>query len=374
LSVVEHEVMVAEDGATFLMRIRPYRTIEDKIDGAVVTFVDITGRKRLEEERARLAAIVQVSQDAIIGTSPDGTITSWNPGAETLLGLSAHEVIGRGIATVVSESKAGEMLALVEKMRRGDRVEQYAIERQAKDGGTIPISLNISPVRDKAGKVIGGAIIARDISERRRADQLHALMLDELDHRVKNTLATVQAIATHSLQGTDIEVRRREIFEARIVALAQAHNLLTRGNWKGASLREILLQELEPYRTVDKDRFRVEGAELLLTPKAAVALAMAFHELATNAAKYGAFSVPSGKVRVTWETLAASPEMLHLTWVESDGPEITQPIRKGFGARLIERGLSLELDGQARLDFEPAGLVCTIEMPVPAGERATDVT
>jgi two-component system CheB/CheR fusion protein len=374
LSVVEHEVTVARDSATFLMRIRPYRTIEDKIDGVVVTFVDITARKRLEEERARLAAIVHASQDAIVGTSRDGVITSWNPGAETLFGASAQEMIGASIDAVAFEGKTGEMRTLIEKVRRGERIEQYEIEWQIKDSRMHSIALNISPVRGEAGQVIGTAIIARDISERRRADQLHVLMLDELNHRVKNTLATVQAIAAQSLQGTDVDVRRREDFEARIVALARTHNLLTRDSWEGVSLRELLLQELEPYQTEDEDRIRVQGAELRLTPKAAVALAMAFHELATNAAKYGAFSVPSGKVRVTWEIQTMSPERFRLTWVERDGPKIRQPIRKGFGAKLIERGLSLELDGQVRLDFEPAGLICTIEMPVPTDKGAIDVT
>jgi two-component system CheB/CheR fusion protein len=374
LSVVEHEVTIAEDGATFLMRIRPYRTIEDKIDGVVVTFVDITGRKRHEEERARLAAIVQASQDAIIGTSCDGVITSWNPGADALFGLSAHEVIGQSVAAVVSASKAGEMQALIEKTQRGERIEQYEIERQAKDGGTIPISLNISSVRNEAGKVIGGAMIARDISERRRADELHALMLDELNHRVKNTLATVQSIATQSFQGTDIDARRREAFEARIIALARAHNLLTRGSWEGVSFRDLLLQELEPYQSAEGARFTVRGPDVRLAPKAAVALAMAFHELATNAAKYGSFSTPAGEISVTWDVQNASPRTLRLTWVETGGPAVELPVHKGFGSRLIERGLALELDGEVELDFEPAGLICTITMPLPADKGTIDVS
>ena len=367
LSVIEREVTSVEGGVNYLMRVRPYRTVEDVIDGVVLTFIDISDRKRHEEERARLAAIVESSQDAIIGTALGGTITSWNPSAEVLFGFTADKAVGKNVAIVTPEGKIDEVPPLLEKVRRGERVEHYEIERQAKNGTTVQVSLSISPVKSESGGVIGAAMIARDISERRRADELRGLMVDELNHRVKNTLATVQSIAVQSLQGTG-DAPQFEVFEARLFALAQAHNLLTRENWEGASLRELLLQELEPHRSLAPARFAANGPDIRFAPKAAIALAMAFHELATNAAKYGAFSTPTGEVRVEWHVEEASPRVLRLTWTETGGQTIKPPAHKGFGSRLIERGLSLELDGKARLEFGAPGLVCTIEIPLARGE------
>src|SRR6516164_3530373 len=367
LSVIEREVTSVEGGANYLMRVRPYRTIEDVIDGVVLTFIDVSDRKHHEEERARLAAIVESSQDAIIGTALGGTITSWNPSAEVLFGFTADKAVGKNVAIVTPEGKIDEVPPLLEKVRRGERVEHYEIERQAKNGTTVQVSLSISPVKSESGGVIGAAMIARDISERRRADELRGLMVDELNHRVRNTLATVQSIAVQSLQGTG-DAPQFEVFEARLFALAQAHNLLTRENWEGASLRELLLQELEPHRSLAPARFAANGPDIRFAPKAAIALAMAFHELATNAAKYGAFSTPTGEVRVEWHVEEASPRVLRLTWTETGGQTIKPPAHKGFGSRLIERGLSLELDGKARLEFGAPGLVCTIEIPLARGE------
>jgi two-component sensor histidine kinase len=282
--------------------------------------------------------------------------------------------MGKNLSLVLPEGRTAEMQPLIEKVQRGQRIEHYEIERKAKDGQTVQIAFSLSPVKDETDKVIGAALIARDISERRRADELHALMLDELNHRVKNTLATVQAIAAQSFQGEGSDAQRREIFEARLIALSGAHNLLTRENWEGVSLRDLLLQELQPYHATDTPRFQTRGPDIRLTPKAAVALAMAFHELATNAAKYGAFSTPTGKVDVVWGLQKSSPHILRLIWTETGGPKVTTPVRKGFGSRLIERGLSLELDGRVQLDFNPSGLVCTIGIPFPSAAEGIDAT
>jgi two-component sensor histidine kinase len=267
---------------------------------------------------------------------------------------------------VISDPTSGKASSFLEKVRRGERVEHCEIERRAKDGSTVQLDLSLSPIEDEKGKKIGVSLVARDISERRRSDELRGLMVDELNHRVKNTLATVQSIAAQSFQGSEIDGQRRDVFEARIAALAQAHGLLTRENWEGASLRELLLQELEPHRSASRRRYAAVGPDVRLPPKPAVALAMAFHELATNAAKYGAFSSPTGEVRVTWEVRKASPKTLRLIWAERGGPPVEPPTRTGFGSRLVERGLSLELEGKVRLDFEPSGLVCTIEIPLSA--------
>jgi len=364
LAPIEREVTAQESGATYLMHIRPYRTIDDVIDGVVLTFVDITERKRHEEQSARLAAIVGSSLDAIIGSALDGTITTWNFGAERLFGHPASEAIGRSLSLVLPAERADEITALLDQVRRGERVEYYEIARQAADGTPIHLLLSFSPVKGEAGKVIGISIIAHDITERRRADEARMLMVDELNHRVKNTLATVQSIVAQSLKG--VEPEKLATLDARLVALSRAHDLLTGSNWEGASLTELLLLELDPYRSERRRRLSLEGPEIRLAPKAAVALAMAFHELATNAAKYGALSNAKGRIRVAWAIEeSASPPALCLTWTERDGPTVAPPQRRGLGSRVIERGLALELDGKVDLAFESAGLICTIRIPLP---------
>jgi two-component system, chemotaxis family, CheB/CheR fusion protein len=364
LSRIEHEVTVAHDGSTFLMRILPYRTVDNVIAGVVITFTDITERKRQEEERGTLAAIVDSSQDAIIGHSLEGMITSWNAGAEQIFGYTAKEVVGKPLSVLIPEHQFDGVPHILGKLAQGERVEDFEIRRVTKSGKSIDISMTISPVRNATGIMIGAATVGRDISERKRADDLRGLMINELNHRVKNTLATVQSIAAHSLEG-GLDVESRKNFDARLVALSRTHDLLALESWESASLRDMLLQEVEPYGSGDRTRFVIEGPDVELGPKAALALGMTFHELATNAAKYGALSNPTGEVRVTWDFLRSSePPALQLRWAETGGPRVEKTGRKGFGSTVIERGVSLELDGEVRLDFEPGGVVCTIDIPL----------
>jgi two-component system, chemotaxis family, CheB/CheR fusion protein len=366
LSMIEHEVAVAQDGAAFLMRIRPYRTVNGVISGVVITFVDISERKRYEEERARLAAIVDSSNDAIISNDLNGIIGSWNLAAEQLFRYTADEVVGKPITILYPPDRLDEASEILDRVRRGERVDHYETVRRRKDGSLVDVSLTVSPIKDGRGKIVGASKIAQDITERKHADDLRALMADELNHRVKNTLATVQSIVVQSLKGT-MDRQSRENLDARLVALSQTHDLLARDNWEGASLREVVLQELDPYRSEEGTRFVVEGPDLGLRPKATLALGMAFHELATNAAKYGALSTSTGQVRVTWELVRSSKAgTLRLQWVETGGPPVENIGDKGFGSILLERGLSLELDGEVRLDSHPSGLVCTIQIPLPA--------
>jgi len=371
LSMIEHEVSVARDGATFLMRIRPYRTLNDVIAGAVITFVDITELKRYEEERARLAAIVDSSNDAIISKDLNGIIVTWNRGAERLFGYTAEDVVGKPITILYPPDRLDEASGILARIRRGERIDHYETIRRRKDGGSVDISLTVSPIKDAEGRIIGASKIAQNITERRHSDDLRTLMVDELNHRVKNTLATVQSIAAQSLKGIS-DIESRETFDARLVSLSRTHDLLARDSWEGASLRELLLQELEPYRAEDGTRFTVEGPEFALRPKAALAFGLAFHELATNAVKYGALSTPEGRIRVTWDIPNASaPGALRLKWAETGGPPVKNTGHKGFGSILIERGLALELDAKVELAFDPGGLVCTVEVPL-GGEEETD--
>ena len=238
------------------------------------------------------------------------------------------------------------------------------------DGAFRPFLTRVLPHRDAEGRIVRWFGTNADISAEREAAARQQHLMDELNHRVKNTLAAVQSIAAQLLKGTP-DVELRETFDGRLVALSRTHDLLTRGSWESASLRDLLLQEFAPYRSEEGTRFVVHGPDLGLNPKAALALGMAFHELTTNAAKYGALSKPAGQVRVTWEVPRASePRALRLKWVETGGPPVKKRKHKGFGSSLIERGLSLELEGEVRVDFDPRGLICTMEIPLAAAGGA----
>jgi two-component sensor histidine kinase len=218
------------------------------------------------------------------------------------------------------------------------------------------------------------AAMARDVAERTwdaveraQAEQRQRLLINELNHRVKNTLATVQAIAFQTLKGDIPLSEARGRFEARLLALSRAHSLLTARNWEGACLRQVVADATE-YLAGEQGRFDVAGEEVLLAPRPALALALAFHELGTNAAKYGALSVEGGTVSIRWK---AQRGTLRIEWRERGGPAVKAPERRGFGSRLIERGLTADLGGRAALEFGPEGLVCTIEAGL-SGLTATE--
>ncbi|HEY0265851.1 MAG TPA: sensor histidine kinase, partial [Rhizomicrobium sp.] len=203
--------------------------------------------------------------------------------------------------------------------------------------------------------------LALEIEHRRRIERQQNLLLDELNHRVKNTLATVQAMAMQTLKGVDAPAR--DSFLARLFALSGQHDLLTMDNWEGASLEGVVRRALRPWRDEDRVRFSAEGPAVHLDPKRALALGMGFHELATNAARYGALSNDSGRVEVQW-TIAPDGASVKLRWEEKGGPQVAQPQRKGFGLRLIEHGLARELSGLVRLDFPAEGMICEWVMKV----------
>ena len=201
-----------------------------------------------------------------------------------------------------------------------------------------------------------------DVHERKVAEEHQRLLINELNHRVKNTLASVQGIAFQTLRGEVSLAEARARFEARLMALSSAHNLLTEENWGGASLERVVSDSIE-HLAGEAGRFDVEGEPLRLTPRAALALAMALHELGTNAAKYGALSAEGGRVSIGW---TRAGNRLHFVWRESGGPLVTKPSRRGFGSRLIERGLAADLGGTAALRFDPDGLSCEIEASLAA--------
>lgn len=192
-----------------------------------------------------------------------------------------------------------------------------------------------------------------------RGEMLHDLLIDELNHRVKNTLALMQAIAVQTFRSASRDERIK--FEGRLGALAEAHNLLSQEKWAGSELRDVIARALQPFLLNGPDRIRMAGPAVPLSPRLAVVLSMIVHEIATNAAKYGALSNETGRVTLDWEIVTDAPKpRLRLIWTEIGGPPVTAPVRRGFGSRLIERSARDQLGGEATVDFLPRGVVCTV--------------
>jgi PAS domain S-box-containing protein len=246
------------------------------------------------------------------------------------------------------------------------------IRYRRKDGSTFCATIFVSEVRDKDGKLIEHFISLVDTTKHERAREHAAMLIDELNHRVKNTLATVQSIVTQAVRNSSDPQVVRESIESRIAALSRSHDLLGREKWQGAGLHDLVVQSLEPFTVTEgrAERFTINGDNIRLSPKAALALGIAFNELATNAVKYGAFSNKAGTVSIEW-TLKDKPDgrRLHLQWREKDGPAVTPPSRRGFGSRVIEQGLPHELGGTVEVDYAPSGVVCTIDVPAPQAVR-----
>jgi PAS domain S-box-containing protein len=326
--------------------------------GAVNMLVDISNWKRAESGLQHFAAIVESSDDAIISKNLDGVITSWNPGAERIFGYSAEEMIGQSIKTLIPQHLHSEEDTILSRIRSGQRIEHYETVRQRKYGGLVEISLSVSPLKNAQGAIIGASKIARDISERKRNEAQIALLAREAEHRVKNVLATVQA-TIHLTQADTSDLLKKAI-EGRIQALANVHALFVKSRWAGAELRSLVSQELLPYSEAGDKRIQIKGPPVFLETNTAQTIAVALHELTTNAAKYGALSVPQGQVQVAWSHEPGA--RLTVQWTEAGGPQVGPPTRKGFGTRVMEAMISDQLRGKIRFDWRRQGLACEIEI------------
>ena len=318
----------------------------------------------LRASEARFRAAVESVSDILWTTDAAGLMVGDQAGWCVFTGQSRDECQGYGWSQSVHPDDAADTILAWEAAVEARRPFTYEHRVRRYDGVWRLFRINARPVLGRDGALMEWVGVHTDITDARRAEERRKLLLDELNHRVKNSLATVQSIAMNTLGTAESPEAFSREFNQRLMALSQAHNLLTRGDWLGANLRDVITQELAPHQGLDGARVALRGADVHLDPKETLALGMALHELATNAAKYGALSADSGLVDVMWESRREGAERsLRLTWIERGGPPVSAPRRRGFGSRLIERGLGHELGARAVLSFPPEGVVCVIDLP-----------
>jgi PAS domain S-box-containing protein len=339
--------------------------------GLALTIARLLGfsLERLREEEARqralqssqlLNAIVRTSDDAIISMDLNGTITSWNRGAERLYGYALDEAAGKPIAILIPPARRDEEVGLLNRIRNGEHIEHYETIRARKDGSLVSISLSVSPVMDEAGRVVGASKIARDITAQKQAQVHQELLAQEIQHRTKNLFAVVQAVVARSFEDNRSVADIKSAILSRLQSLAQTHAMLLDHDWSGADLTELVRMETTAY----VGRVTIEGPSLTLDAKTAQNFALAVHELATNAVKYGALSNLSGRVHISWSV--ADGGKFTFRWRESGGPPVMQPQRRGFGSTVLDHVMGHYFGAPPLLAYEPAGLTYELNGTLPS--------
>ncbi|SFS84013.1 HWE histidine kinase domain-containing protein [Methylobacterium sp. yr668] len=343
------------------------RTREEERDRALAETK--RGLSALSESEARFRHMADSAPALIWMTDETGAVSFANLHFEHLFGLPAARFNDDGWHQIVHPDDLENFRSAFTEAfeaRIPFRTEARVIDRT---GAVRWLQCEGVPRLDDAQNFLGYTGCNIDITDTKNAEEHLLLLIHELNHRVKNTLATVQSIAAQSLRGLEGAEAdaARAAFEARLLALARVHDVLTRESWEGAELSAVVADAIRPLEAGDgrASRFQVQGPALRLPPRLALSIAMALHELGTNAVKYGALSTEGGTVEIAWTVRRLDEMQLSLRWSERGGPPVKKPTRTGFGSRLIERSLARELAGEVVLSYEPTGVVCTIDAPVP---------
>ena len=364
---VQHEVP-GRNGGWYLVRIRPYRTVDDKIDGVVATFVDITERRdaesALRESEARLrqeTRLVDLSRSPIFVWDFDGGVLQWNRGSEELYGYSHEEVLGKHKETLLQTVVPGSSFKELRESLLREGTWSGQLLHRTKAGRVLTVESRIELVKIGERRLVLES--TWDVTERMIWEKRRQLLLNELNHRVGNTLAVVQSMARQTLRTAGSPEAFVDLFEGRLGALANAHKLLVEGRWEGAEFGEIAHSQLEAYTGQEPPQLAFEGKKVTLPPEYAMPLGLVLHELATNAVKYGALSVDTGRVSVKWgEERKDGKHLFKVRWQEVGGPPVVAPVKRGFGGVLIEQSLP---DAAVQREFLPQGLICTIVLQLP---------
>jgi PAS domain S-box-containing protein len=367
-SVRDCELTVTRFGETLtlLANVDPLFDEQGMLVGGVSCFQDITeltrARRQISEGRHVVGRVLEALPVALYSTDAEGRLTYFNKAAETLWGRAPKLGEQRWSGSMKMELPDGSdvpldecpMAVVLREKRAQIGPEVYCVRP---DGTRVPCLPYPTPLFDSAGKLIGGVNMLLDISDAKRAHAEQRGLIDELNHRVKNTLATIQSLAAQTLRGAH-GVNERE-FEGRLLALSRVHDQLTRNAWAWADLETIARGTLAK---VPPSHLRVEGPSVHLNSRTALALGMVLHELASNATRHGALSTVFGSVALTW---SLSSGMLLIDWRESAGPPVVSPRKRGFGTRLLERAIAHELGGRPTLEFHPDGVHCSMAIPLP---------
>ncbi|MGX9178801.1 PAS domain S-box protein [Mesorhizobium sp. BHbdii] len=347
----------------------PIRDEDGNLIGAVNMLLDLTDRHRAEEAKFHLSAIVESSFDAIVSKDLNTIIKSWNHGAERLFGYTADEAIGRSVTMLIPADHQDEEPRILERIRRGERVETYETIRQRKDGSLVPVSLTVSPVRNATGQIVGASKIARDITSARENEHRIRMLMREVNHRVKNQYSVILSMIRETNKRAQTPAAFEREVRERIMALSRSHDLLVLGDWKGVTVFELLLSQAKSFG--NEERISMSGPSIVLSPNAVQYLGIAFHELATNSAKYGVLSGDEGQISVMWNTrCSGASRLFHLTWAETDGPQVQTIGQGGFGTVVLKRIAPQAVGGKGNLEYGPHGITWSLEAPL-AGVEAT---
>ena len=358
----------SRDGRWYDVRLRPYRTAGDKIDGVMITFIDVTERLQVEQALRDSDELLQqgkrlmeLSHDPIFIWDLDNGIVQWNRGSAELYGFSREEALGKDKQLLLKTKVPGSSFEELRRMLLQTGSWNGELQHRAKDGRDITVESRIV-----LGTMNGRRLAlesTRDVTERRQWEHRQQVLLRELSHRVKNTLAVVQAIARQTLRHAPSDADFVARFDGRLAALGRAHNLLVASDWRGANLAELARSQLEAYATDSADRLHIEGIPVFLPADAATPFALVLHELATNASKYGSLSRPAGCVQLGWTIARQNGERtLKLVWQEQGGPPVRPPTETGLGTTLIDTAIP---GARVTREFRPEGLRCTIDAPLP---------
>ena len=334
--------------------------------------VEINLRRESRLALGQLASVVETSDDAIITKDLNGIVTSWNKGAERIFGYEANEIIGKPISLLIPPDRPDEEPSILARLRKGQRIEHYETVRRRKTGELIDISLSVSPLADATGKIVGASKIARDITVRRQAQEVQSLLLGEMRHRINNLFAITNALVTLSARMSKTPLEMEAAIKERLAALSRAQQLTRRGLIQAESefsgqptLKGLIHAIFAPYVTAGSnspERIVVTGCDQEINDRAVTSIALLLHELATNAAKYGALSASAGVVHID---CSSKEDWLVMTWEERGGPPIKgTPNREGFGGSLARKIVANQFSGRLCNEWNASGLTIRIEIPL----------
>jgi PAS domain S-box-containing protein len=354
----EAEILFPDVGVQRLLWVRVFPLG----DGVAALCHDISAIRqaelRLDEREARYREVAEHSPAAAWLSTPDGAIEFVNQAMADALGRPREELLGDGWVECVDKADLDAMLTARAEIRADRRPFHYAGRFRLPGGDVTTVDLYGRPRFDRQGRFLGHVGTLSDAPMMRRAEKLQRLITTELSHRLKNTLMTVLSLVSQSLRECDAPREAEKLVTERLCALSAAHDVLTREKWEGAELVDIVNAAAKSYVGA---RLILDGPPARVPAGVAVALSMALHELATNAAKYGSLSVPGGSVRLSWQKAG---RCVDIEWRETGGPIVHPRQRVGFGSHLLERGIAGELDGPATVVYDPSGLVCTLRAPI----------